>query len=151
MVSSLNRKDGRTHSATWSHWRAMKSRCMNPATKSYPDYGGRGIRVCEQWINSFETFLADMGECPEGMTIDREDHNGDYTPANCRWATRKQQNRNSRRNRFLTLNGETLCAGEWAERTGIGYRTIINRMNSGWSDEDVLTKPVDRSCWHKSR
>jgi hypothetical protein len=68
----------------------MKGRCLNPNNTSYPDYGGRGIEVCERWLHSFENFLADMGERPTGMTLDRKSNDGNYTKRNCRWATRKR-------------------------------------------------------------
>jgi hypothetical protein len=121
-------------------WADMKSRCTNRNTKSWDDYGGRGIRICKRWFHSFEDFLVDMGRCPPGRSLDRRDVNGDYNASNCRWATAKEQARNTRRTRNLTLNGKTQCLSAWAEDLGICPTTLWERL-SKWSLQRALTTP----------
>jgi len=120
----------------------MIKRCYNQEDPSYGRYGGRGITVCDRWRESFESFVADMGDRPKGHSIDRIDNDGPYSPENCRWATVLQQNNNQRRNHKLTCNGETLTITEWANRLGITRRAILSRLRYGWPTERVLTEPV---------
>jgi hypothetical protein len=128
-------------SATYQTWRNMRSRCENPNVPAYKNYGGRGITVCERW-QDFPSFLADMGERPEGMTIERINNDGNYEPDNCRWATRRQQGRNTRANQLVTLDGETKCLTEWAEERGIKMPTLWARLRLGWTPEEAITTPV---------
>ncbi|MEI8142862.1 MAG: hypothetical protein WCG90_08350 [Chitinophagia bacterium] len=102
-VSKLNLTHGKTHTKEFKTWDSMKQRCENPKNISYKDYGGRGIKVCDRWIDSFENFLADMGEAPsKNHSIDRKDVNGNYEPNNCRWATAKEQRTNQRPRLYKT-------------------------------------------------
>jgi hypothetical protein len=117
----------------------MIARCVNPKLREYENYGGRGIKVCDRWLSSFENFLADMGEPAPGLTIDRLNNDGNYEPGNCAWRTPKDQARNTRRNLKLTFDGCTLTVAEWSERVGIGRRTIEARHHAGWPIEEVLT------------
>jgi hypothetical protein len=128
---------------TYRTWLAMRTRCLNPNSKDYPRYGGRGIRVCKRW-DDFTLFLEDMGERPsETHSIDRIDPNDDYTPDNCRWATSKEQGRNRRNNRKLTHSGESLCIAEWAEKTGISLAALKCRLDvCGYTVEEALTLPI---------
>ncbi len=122
-------------------WCNMRNRCNNHKNHSYKNYGGRGIKVCKRW-GSFEKFLTDMGERPEGKCIERIDNNGGYTPENCRWATARQQANNKRNNHLVTYNGATLTLAQWGRKTGIRDRTLYDRLKSGWSAHNALTIPV---------
>lgn len=123
----------------------MKKRCYNKKFKFYYNYGGRGIKVCDRWNESFENFLADMGPCPKDMTLERKENDGNYCPENCKWASRKEQCRNMRTNRMITFRGETLCSAEWAERLDIKRATIEARLDVyGYSVERALTEPLQK-------
>jgi hypothetical protein len=137
------RKHGRSGTRVFRIWNSMRQRCSNPNNQDYDQYGGRGIKVCERW-DSFANFLADMGEPPDGMTLDRfPDQNGNYEPANCRWATPSQQARNRRSNRVVTFNGKTQTLVEWGEETGHGMRRLAARLKLGWTVERALTLPAN--------
>ena len=124
---------------TYKTWRSIKDRCFNPTQDNYKYYGGRGITVCERWLDKehgFENFLADMGEQPDGLTLDRENSSGDYTPENCRWITQQEQCNNQRANHRVTYKGKTRTIAEWARFLGIHYCTLWARINSyDWSLE----------------
>ena len=123
---------GMTKSSEFTIWQMMRQRCNNPSHVSYPEYGGRGIRVCEAWNSSFATFYRDMGPRPSRRhTIDRTNNDGPYSPENCRWVTALQQGRNKRNNRLLTLKGETLTVGDWCRRLAIPKSTLLNRLAAG--------------------
>lgn len=131
------------HPREYATWRSMKHRCHNPTNHKYRDYGGRGIRVCARWRRSFAAFLADMGERPSPThSLDRIDNDGNYTPKNCRWATRIEQGRNTRRARMLTLDGVTRNAAAWAAALGMHRRTLHARLASGWDLRRALTTPI---------
>jgi hypothetical protein len=116
----------------------MVMRCHNPNSSSYARYGAKGIMVCDRW-RVYENRLADMGEPPDGMTLDRIDNSQGYSPDNCRWATAKQQAANSSKPRWLTLNGETKNLSEWARHLGIHNVTLWERIQRGWPLEIALT------------
>jgi hypothetical protein len=131
-------------SSTYYAWTGMRRRCNNPDNKYY---GGRGIKVCERW-GKFENFLEDMGERPDGLELDREDNEGNYTPDNCRWVTKKVNGRNKRNNHLVTANGKTQCVTAWAEETGISYDVIYMRINQmGWPEDMAVTTPLTRRKW----
>jgi hypothetical protein len=112
-------------------WSAMVRRCHNPRDKSYWRYGARGISVCEEWRASFEAFLAHVGSRPPGLTLDRINTYGNYEPGNVRWASYKEQARNTRRNHLHTINGETRCLAEWCEILGEPWTTVKKRVAAG--------------------
>jgi len=125
----------------------MKYRCLAPTCKHYKNYGGRGIKVCDRWLNSFENFLLDMGRKPSPKhSIDRIDVNGDYEPSNCRWATDGEQMRNIRNNVILTINGISKCATDWAIDMGLSPLLVLDRKRKGWLDKDCIipTKKLRR-------
>lgn len=143
-AAALNRRHGQYLSRTYKTWAGMIQRCTNPRKRYYEHYGGRGILVCDRWRNDFESFRADMGECPEGLSLDRIDVNGNYEPSNCRWATRAEQMNNTRTVTRLTVDGATKTLHEWASEKGINPRTLQKRLNSGWSHQNAVTTPVRR-------
>lgn len=120
-------------------WGHMKSRCYNPKVERYKNYGGRGIKVCDEWQN-FEGFYewAIRSGYKEGLTIDRINVDGDYCPENCRWATKETQMNNTTRNRYVTYKGETHTVSEWSRKLGIPYKTLFKRINDGWSVEKAF-------------
>ena len=126
-------------------WRHMKERCYDETYHSYHRYGGRGIRVCDRWLESFQAFIDDVGFPPfEKAQLDRIDNDGNYEPNNCRWITEAEQHNNTSRNINITYNGETKTLKQWSESIGINYDTLKKRYKMGWSVEDMLTKPVKR-------
>jgi len=134
-------KHGMWRTPVYRSWHSMMDRCNKPRHVAYMRYGGRGIKVCDRWLD-FEQFYEDMGHRPAGQTLDRIDNNGDYEPGNCQWATPSQQGRNQKNNRRLTYKGVTKCLAGWVETMGINYHTLHHRLEKGWSVEDALTIPV---------
>jgi hypothetical protein len=126
-------------------WVCMVQRCTNPKEKAFHRYGGRGIHVCQEWIDSYEAFLAYVGRKPSRQhTIERIDNNGHYEPGNVKWATKKEQGNNTSTNRFLEFNGKRLTVAQWATEIGMDHEVLRARLRYGWSDEEALTMPVGR-------
>jgi hypothetical protein len=124
-------------------WAGVLSRCRDPKNAWYHRYGGRGITVCERWLD-FANFFADIGERPEGMTLDRIDNDGNYEPSNVRWATHKQQAETATRGfRTILVNGEALTITEWSRRLGVHPNVIHTRLHRGWPEEDAVTTPYN--------
>lgn len=139
---SLKRKaDIHIYKSEYGAWCSIKGRCYNPKNEAYKNYGGRGIKVCQRWLDSFDAFLEDMGPKPSKYhSIERIEVNGDYEPNNCCWATIAEQAKNKRNTRWLTGNGETLHLSEWSRRLGVSNGAILKRINSGMPMDQVLSK-----------
>lgn len=125
-------------------WSSMKSRCYDKKHHSYRNYGARGITVCERWLESFDNFLTDMGQRPDGMTLDRINSNGNYEPDNCRWATMTQQARNKRTNVYVDAFGLTKLQCEWAEICGLGRNAMANKIKSKGPEMAILSTEKGR-------
>lgn len=143
---------GMSNSPERNSWEKMISRCYDSSHNSYKNYGARGISVCERWRNSFIDFLADVGRKPTPEhSLDRKKNDGNYEPDNVRWATRLEQNRNMRKTRFIEYGGIRKSLSEWSEDLNMKKSTIRQRLNSGWTEEQALTLPVERgrSLFHR--
>lgn len=121
-------------------WLSMKNRVKNSKQQNFHNYGGRGITICARWLASFTAFLADMGRCPTGCSLDRKDNEGNYEPENCRWVTFREQAENRRRTIFITHSGTTLCAEAWSRETGIPRQTILRRHRRGLTPLEIFAK-----------
>lgn len=133
---------GMRKSKIYGVWSSMKERCYNQKTKCYKNYGGKGIKICDEWLKDFQKFYdwAKDNGYKEGLTIDRIDNNKNYEPNNCRWVTIREQNRNYSRNHNITYNGETKCIADWADCFSINRATILWRIKSGKSLDEVFDK-----------
>ena len=130
-----------TGTRTYQTWASMLDRCRNPKNKRFYDYGGRGISVCWRW-KRFERFLEDMGKRPQGKTLERLNNSEGYCPTNCWWATPAEQQRNMRRNRLLTINGQTMCLTDAARMVGLTHSCLATRLRRGWDLSRSLAEPV---------
>lgn len=126
-----------TRTPTYRVWRNMRQRCENPRNPEFANYGGRGIVVCERW-QRFQVFLADMGERPAGMSIERIDNDRGYEPGNCRWATPSEQAQNTRVAHRITFRGETRTLTDWCRVLGIDRSTAQRRIARGWKAAEAL-------------
>jgi hypothetical protein len=133
----------RSQTPEWRAWSNMKRRCYTKSSSRYPRYGGRGIVVCDRWLNSFEAFYADMGPRPSSRhSLERIDNDAPYSPDNCKWALPVEQAANRSTSTHIFFSGETLSLKEWSERTNIKRLTLYARLKSGWSIERALSTPT---------
>ncbi|MCL6479319.1 MAG: AP2 domain-containing protein [Peptococcaceae bacterium] len=150
LFREINRKKPLKHGLTmnkerlrlYNIWSAMKARCQNPNNSTYHSYGGRGIKVCDEWLE-FKPFYewAISNGYNDGLTIDRRDNNGNYEPSNYRWVTPKEQSKNTRRNHPISYNGQTKLLSEWSKELGIDIPLLIWRLRK-WGIEKALTTPI---------
>ena len=137
---------GKSKSKIYSVWTSMKLRCESPSDASYEWYGSRGITVSDEWSKSFDAFYADMGDAPEGCSIDRIDVDGPYCKDNCKWATASEQSRNRRNNRSITINGVTKIMSDWCGENGIDPSTALKRIKSGWDAQVAVSQPTNHQA-----
>lgn len=140
--------NGAARANGYTSWVGMRNRCYCTTDKNYAQYGGRGITVCDRWMdenNGYLNFIADIGNRPtDKHSVERINVNGNYEPSNCKWATATEQNNNKSDNTFLTHKNETKTISQWAREMDIPHRTIRARIRYNWSVEDVLETPVYR-------
>ena len=141
------RKHGMWRTPEYCAWDTMKRRCNSPQDKGYKYYGGRGITVCDEWMKSFPAFFKHIGHKPSSLhSIDRINNNGNYEPGNVRWATRQEQNNNTRHNHLVTVGEITLNVSQWAKINNIKRDTIYARIRLGWKPEKAVSFPVSPLC-----
>jgi hypothetical protein len=134
---------GKTKIKEYNIWEKMKNRCYCEKDKRYKNYGGRGIKVCDEWKNSFENFINDMGLRPDiNHSLDRIDNNKGYCKENCRWATRLEQANNKSNSRLLTYNGLSLTTRQWSEKLNVNFKTLNSRIAKKWTIERALNTPI---------
>jgi len=153
LIGEANRKrllkHGYRGTPTYLSWQNAKARCFNPRNKSYADYGGRGITMCREWLESFEAFLADMGERPDGMSIDRIDNDGNYEPGNCRWASKGQQNANVRGRTRIEFEGQFYSIKEFAALMGVEFGSLWYRVRKAGQDPLLAAQALQSGKWRR--
>jgi hypothetical protein len=146
-TSKRSRTHGMSHTTVHIRWMSMIQRCTNPLEAAYPNYGGRGITVCDEWSNEFQAFYDHVSTLPhfgeKGRSLDRIDNDGNYEPGNVRWATRPEQQRNTSRNVLITFNDKTLCLTDWANEIGLPRHVLQDRLfKLNWPIERALMTPA---------
>lgn len=142
-ITNSNRVHGMSRTKIHSIWKAMKQRCLNPKNQRYKDYGGRGISICNSWLD-FQNFYKDVGDYPERMSLDRIDNNKGYSPENCRWATYTQNANNTRKSTSVEYRGETKTLSEWCTLLGLNRTAMATRLSYKWDVERMFNTPVKK-------
>jgi len=133
-------RHGMTGTPTWKIWRGIIKRCTQINCSRYPYYGGRGIQICNKWL-SFEGFYEDMGDRPDGLTIERTDVNGDYCKENCKWVSAAEQKLNTRRTHWVEIDSKKVALSVACKIKGANYSRVIDRINKlGWTPERALSE-----------
>jgi len=149
--SKVHKTHGKSRSREYVAWLNMIRRCENRDNKSYADYGGRGIKVCDEW-RTFEGFWCDMGTTyKNNLTLDRIDVNGDYRKENCRWITISEQQSNKRNNHVVVYNGKSMTLSKACTLRGIDIRTVFSRLKLGWSFEKAINTPLRQHNWRNKK
>lgn len=144
---------GKRSTRLYSIYANMKNRCSNPNCNRYSLYGGKGIKVCDEWLNNFQSFYdwAMANGYSDELTLDRKDNSKDYCPENCRWSTMKEQQNNRTNNHFVEINGVVKTIHEWCDSKEYeaSYSTVYGRISLGWDVVDAITRPIDKRCRRK--
>lgn len=141
LKTDTHTKHGDIASLEYHAWRSMRSRCTNESNRHYANYGGRGIKVCQRW-EVYENFLSDMGRKPtKTHSLERNDNDGDYTPENCKWATKSEQTRNRSVSVWIEYGGKKMLVQDWATELGLPYTTLYSRIRNGWTVERAFNTP----------
>jgi hypothetical protein len=137
-----SKRGGLSATRSYRSWTAMRSRCLDPTSRSYPNYGGRGVTICLEWLDSFDMFYRDMGERPDGMSLGRRDNNLGYSKDNCRWETNSQQSRNTRKSLRIKWEGESRLLIEVCEELDFPYTVARARLYTGWALQDIFDRKI---------
>lgn len=152
-IKNLNKKHNESKTRLYRIWVGIKNRCYNPKAYSYKNYGGRGITMCDEWKNNYENFRewANKNGYQDYLSIERKNYNGNYCPENCEWATAYVQSNNTRRNRFLTINGITRTISQWANESNISSHTIRRRIKKGITGHHLIMPSYTYSVGRKPK